>query len=346
MSLTSHLDNKQSPVRQFIYASAPELALAGTSGREGKAMAEFFGFGELTALETRILIPEEVTNRKGHAIVAGMALDYRLRMDLPDFDFANTTALLAIDHFAADPSLVHRGTHIRKVLEEALGFAYLTFKDKNSHPLSLARASVPLAWCESILRSGPTAVLSGELGRHIKRSKNATDLMMSIDSSLIIDIATMRNAVEPLLGQWIQDITAGDKYVPNPSFLGSSAVGGADADWSVGDLLVDLKTTEKITNPWLRKTLFQLIGYALLDLDDSLGIRRVGILLPRQPLFAVWSLDELFNRDAAEALPALRAEFADLLSAMAKLQFMNLGLTVDPLEASTQNGWTNGSREH
>ncbi|POH60308.1 hypothetical protein [Arthrobacter glacialis] len=319
MSLTSHLANKQSPVRQFIYAGAPELARAGTAGRDGKAMAEFFGFDELTALETQIPVPEEVTNRKGHAIVAGMALDYRLRMDRPDFDFANTTALLALDHFAADPSLVPRGKHIHKVLEEALGFAYLTFKEKNSHPLSLSRASVLLAWCESILRSGPTAVLSGELGRHIKRSKNATDLMMSIDSSLIIDIAVMRNAVEPLLAQWNQDITAGDKYAPNPSFLGSSAVGGADADWAVGDLLVDLKTTEKITNPWLRETLFQLIGYALLDVDDSLGIRRVSILLPRQPFFAVWSLDEL-------------------LVEMVTQQFRSSDPTVEPLEAITENG--------
>lgn len=106
-------------------------------------------------------------------------------------------------------------------------------------------------------------------------------------------------------------------------------MGGADADWAVGDLLVDLKTTEKITNPGLRETLFQLISYALLDLDDSLGIRRVGILLPRQPFFAVWSMDELLNRDASDALPALRAVFSELLSERVKHQFIGLDLTED-----------------
>lgn len=147
-------------------------------------------------------------------------------------------------------------------------------------------------------------MLSDTLGKQVKRAKDATDLMMSIDDSLLIDIAAKRDVVGSLLEQWNQDINAGDDYVPNPRFLGSLAVGGADADWGIGDLLVDLKTTEKITIPWLRETLFQLIGCALLDLYDSLRIRRVGIALPRQPFFAVWSMDELLNRDASNALPA------------------------------------------
>jgi hypothetical protein len=153
-----------------------------------------------------------------------------------------------------------------------------------------------------------------ELGRRIKRAKNAVDLMMSIDESLIIDIARMRNTVEPLLDEWNQYIEAGGFYVPNPRFLGSIAVGGADADWVVGDMLVDLKTREEITSPWIRDALFQLLGYALLDLDDSLGIRKVGILLPRQPHFAVWTLDDLLQEDAGEALQRLRAGLAVLLT--------------------------------
>jgi hypothetical protein len=195
-----------------------------------------------------------------------------------------------------------------------LGIRYLTWKDKGSDPLSLDRASVPLAWCESIARAGPYEALSGELGRKIKRAKNAFELMMGIDDALLFDIALMRRSIGPLLDEWNRSIAAGVEYVPNPTFLGSVAVGGGDADWVVGDLLVELKTREEITSPWLRDTLFQLLGYTLLDLDDSLGIRRVGILLPRQPFFAVWTLDDLLNEDADEALPRLRADFADLLT--------------------------------
>ncbi|MCG2623034.1 hypothetical protein LVY72_14115 [Arthrobacter sp. I2-34] len=314
MSLTNHLSSKESPIRQFIYECAPQLALAGTRGRRGHVVASSFGFDELLALRTQLPIPEEVKDRKSHAVVAGMALDYRLRMDLPGFNFVETVAQRGLDILAADPGVVHRGKHIHKVLNDAFNFAYLTLQKRDSHPLNLARASVPLAWCESIARTGPYEALSGELGRRIKQAKDAVDLMLSIDDSLLVDIAVMRDAVEPLLDAWNRGIEAGGDYVPNPRFLGSVAVGGADADWAVGDMLVDLKTREEITSSWIRDTLFQLLGYALLDLDDSLGIRRVGILLPRQPYFAAWTLDDLLDEDASEALPSLRADFAVLLT--------------------------------
>jgi hypothetical protein len=314
MSLTRHLSSRESPIRQFIYESAPQLAVAGTRGRRGQEVASSFGFDELTALKAQLAIPKEVKDRQKHAVVVGTALDYRLRMDLPEFDFVETVAQRGLDILAANTSVVHRGKHIHKVLEEALGFAYLTWKDQGSDPLSLDRASVPLAWCESIARAGPYEALSGELGRKIKRAKNAFELMMGIDDALLFDIALMRRSIGPLLDEWNRSIAAGGEYVPNPTFLGSVAVGGGDADWVVGDLLVELKTREEITSPWLRDTLFQLLGYTLLDLDDSLGIRRVGILLPRQPFFAVWTLDDLLNEDADEALPRLRADFADLLT--------------------------------
>jgi hypothetical protein len=314
MSLTRHLESAESPVRRFIYGSAPQLALAGTRGLQGKTIASSFGFDELTALATQLPIPEEVKDRNSHASVAGMALDYRLRMDLPGFDFEQTVANRGLERLAADPGVVHRGKHIHQLLNEAFSLAYLTLHEKDRHPLSLARASVPLAWCESIARGGPHDALTGDLGRQIKRAKDSVSLMMSIDESLIFDIALMHRAVAPLLEEWNLDIAAGGLYRPNPSFLGSPVVGGADADWVIGDMLVDLKTREQITNPWIRETLFQLLGYALLDLDDSLGIRRVGILLPRQPFLAVWSLDDLLNEDASEALSRLRADFAVLLS--------------------------------
>ena len=80
MSLTRHLKDDRSQVRAFIYASAPELATAGTRGAVGRATATSLDFDALTDLETQIPIPAEVkpSQRKSHAVVAGMALDYRL----------------------------------------------------------------------------------------------------------------------------------------------------------------------------------------------------------------------------------------------------------------------------
>lgn len=329
MSLTSHLADADSPVRQFIYSCAPELARAGTRGAVGRDAAERFGFDELTSLETHIPIPDEVkpAQRTSHAITAGIALDYRIRFDLPGFDITDTAAKKGLDRFALNPGVVHRGKHIESVIREAaMGLAYLTLKEPDPHPLSLARASVPLAWCEAIYRAGPVTALTGELGRQIKRAKDSVELMMSIDESLLFDVARMHGPLSDLLAEWSREAAAGTPYEPNPTFLGSPAVGGADGDLVIGDLLVDVKTREKVTNPWLRDVLFQLLGYALLDIDDAHGIRRVGIMLPRQPRLQIWSLDELLGAEAEDALPVLREEFASLLIGMVKAGPVGRGL--------------------
>jgi hypothetical protein len=88
MSLTSQLSDPNSPLRRFAYDCAPELALASTRGVVGTATASRFGFDDLTTLKTGIPIPAEVKpgNRRDHATTAGIALDYRIRMDLPGFD--------------------------------------------------------------------------------------------------------------------------------------------------------------------------------------------------------------------------------------------------------------------
>lgn len=315
MSLTRHLTDTSSPIRQFIHQSAPELALAGTRGSIGMLMGTRFGFDDLTALETQIPIPEAVkpAQRRIHAVTTGMALDYRIRMSLPGFEVSETTAQQGLDLLGRNTEVVHRGKHIHRMLEQALGFTYLTLKDKNPHPLSLARVSVVLAWCEAIYRAGPITALAGDLGRRIKRAKTPVDLMMGIEDDLVFDVAWMHQPLEPLVEEWNEAVANGAAYTPNPQFVGSAVVGGADADWVIGELLVELKTREDITNPWLRDALFQLIGYTLLDLDDSLIIRHVGILLPRQPYLATWDLDDLFGRDAEGALPELRESLAALL---------------------------------
>lgn len=322
MSLTRHLRELSSPVRRFVYASAPGLAAAGTRGGDGAAAATRFDFGSLTSLETQIPIPAEVkpAQRKPHATIAGMALDYRLRMDLPGFDMVETTAWRGLERLQASPDAIHRGEHIARMLQDALNFGYLTLKEKDPHPLSLARISIPLAWCEAIYRAGPVAALTNDLGRRIKRAKDAVELTMSIPEELLFDVVRMHMPLASLLEEWNGAISGGTDFTSNPTFLGSAAVGGADADLVVGDLIVEIKTCEQITNPWIRDTLFQLLGYALLDIDDSHGIRRAAILLPRQPHIAIWTLDDLLGRDADEALPELREEFTSLLTEMLEIR--------------------------
>ena len=86
MSLTDHLRDKASPVREYIYGCAPRLAFAGDRGKEGKEVASAFGFDDVLARELAFPIPEGVENRRSHAAIAGTAFDYRTRMMLGPLD--------------------------------------------------------------------------------------------------------------------------------------------------------------------------------------------------------------------------------------------------------------------
>lgn len=328
MSLTSHLKDPESPVRQFILASAPELSLAGTRGADGRQSALRFGFDALTELETKIPIPASVkpVQRLGHAVTAGTALDYRIRMDLPGFNFAETVGKKGLDILAANSSVVHRGKHIHRLLDEAYRLTSFEASKADPDPASVAFASIVLAWCESIYRAGPRTALTSDLGLQIKRAKDSVDLIASIDHVLLFDVDTMHRAIVPLIDEWNQAAASGLPYVANPHFIGSIGVGGADGDLAISDLLVDVKTRQDITNPWLRESLLQLVGYALLDLDDSYGIRRLGILLPRQPYFSIWSLDDLLGANAEQALPELRERFGRMITSRLIRQLQDDGV--------------------
>lgn len=116
---------------------------------------------------------------------------------------------------------------------------------------------------------------------------------------------------------------AGDRVVLNPTFAGSTEIGGADADLIVDGCLLDVKTT---VNPKFTRTrvLYQLLGYTLLDYDDHYGIDAVGVYLSRQSLLLRWPLVRLWQtlpeRDDVD-LAELRASFREAV----------LAARVDPL---------------
>lgn len=88
-------------------------------------------------------------------------------------------------------------------------------------------------------------------------------------------------------------ISARSSAVLNPTFKGSRLIGGADADLIVGSCLWDIKTSVKseFNGAWI----YQLLGYVLLDFDDSYKIREVGIYLARQGVRLRWPLAELLS---------------------------------------------------
>ncbi|MDQ0577881.1 ribosomal protein L13E [Streptomyces rishiriensis] len=101
--------------------------------------------------------------------------------------------------------------------------------------------------------------------------------------------------------------------VCGPVFAGSADLGGADADFIVGGLLIDCKAT---TRPHTinRSAVQQLAGYLLLDYDNAYGIDQVGLYLSRQGALITWDVPEFLNALGARVpLPQLRTLLRDHL---------------------------------
>lgn len=98
-----------------------------------------------------------------------------------------------------------------------------------------------------------------------------------------------------------------------PTFAGSTLIGGADGDLIAAGLLLDIKTTAKLS---LRVTdILQVIGYGLLDFDDTYQLTSLGIFSARYSHLATWQLPELLTQLAGHQtdLATARKDFHTLL---------------------------------
>ncbi len=94
-----------------------------------------------------------------------------------------------------------------------------------------------------------------------------------------------------------------------------SALIKADADVIAAGLLLDLKTDSKLSLGVT--TVFQVIGYALLDFDDACQLTHVGTFSARYAYLANWDIGTLFDELTRDhvSLPSVRHEFRQLLLA-------------------------------
>jgi hypothetical protein len=94
-----------------------------------------------------------------------------------------------------------------------------------------------------------------------------------------------------------------------PSFAGSALVGGADADVIAAGTLWDVKSSTKVE---LRaRDVHQLLGYTLLDFDDTHRITRVGICSSRYGVAHTWDVEWLLGRPLTGARTELAAVLSD-----------------------------------
>ena len=97
-----------------------------------------------------------------------------------------------------------------------------------------------------------------------------------------------------------------------PTFTGSALI-RADADLIAAGLLLDLKTSAKLSLGV--QEVFQVIGYALLDFDDGYKLDELGIFSARYAYLATWGLSALLEELAGGqvSLQETRMEFRQLL---------------------------------
>jgi len=298
MSLTSLL-NWASPVRDYLDGISPRLEASG--GRSEGAYTAVRELGLLELTESRPV----VSALPGIDLPrSGTAFDFRARIELGGFAPDQSVAAQGIAQINDFVPHISNGIHRAKILTESFAVAkdlLLGTTDESG----LDRAAILLAHCEQVVRAGADA-LNGSVGDACDAAVDGQAFADQLNPLALADVRSLMLINAQQLETWREQITEGERYESNPSFVSSALVGGADADWIVGETLIDCKVYGSLTVSKLRGFLRQLLGYVMLDSDDSLGIRRVGLWLPRQGLTPTWSLTQLLSGDPEELLPTLR----------------------------------------
>ncbi|PDQ34185.1 MAG: hypothetical protein B5766_12755 [Candidatus Lumbricidophila eiseniae] len=302
MTLTGHLDDPGSPVRAYLDGISPPLSAVRGGSAGAHAVADALGLVEI--VDSPLVVgPFESVD----AVRVGTAVDIRARVAMDGFDVRSSSAAHGVALLPMLAQDVDNGVHRAKILKEAFDAA-VALLDGPSSETDLDRAAFLLAPCEQVFRGG-RAALRGSVGDACDQSVDGQMFAEELDPLALADIRSLMEVNSEQIEFWRESIASGERFEPNPSFSGSTLVGDADGDWFVGETLIDCKVYRSLTIPKLRDFLRQLLGYVMLDLDDALGIRRVGVWLPRQRLTPTWSLTRLLGGDPEELLPSLREGF-------------------------------------
>jgi hypothetical protein len=279
---------------------------------------------------------------------AGSTLGYYLRTQFPNtkslqLDYKNRAEDLTVDSRGAQASTV--GTAMDLIIRLALSPEetpssalamfpnYVPFSDVVHELAGLvstganselqARAAWALAMCVQAFRAGakfapyvPHLVLSGDFSVQGMLSEASEEGV----SELISLTALAR---ERLIGHLKAPFALGPTF--DLSTPGPSQLIAAEADLIASGLLLDVKTTLGAKNkagerPDALKTdsLYQLLGYSLLDYSNSYEIDRVGIYSARYGTLVHWPLNDVAAAMAGRPvdLVGARLEVWDMMHAV------------------------------
>ncbi|GGV20001.1 hypothetical protein GCM10010260_70060 [Streptomyces filipinensis] len=251
---------------------------------------------------------QPMDERRPDYAALGHTIDYRLRLGLgcgPGGAVAAGVELLS----APLPIEGAPGPRVRRALHTAGTqlLARLQAHLEGAHRLGeeeLTRLCHVAGFYEALYRNGVFSRRRNLLALADEHTM-LDHLTAAVPAYVLEDIAEqMELAEQPFAG--FRRLPA-EQRVCGPVFAGSGDLGGADADFIVGGLLIDCKAT---TRPHTihRSAVQQLAGYLLLDYDDAYGVDRVGLYLSRQGALITWSVGEFLDASGARApLPRLRA---------------------------------------
>lgn len=187
---------------------------------------------------------------------------------------------------------------------------------------NLLRACYVLSSWEDIYRSG--TLVDTLLALHERGSYHMEELRAIAPESVIAELQRLiaLTRTSGVLQQWRE---AAGKPAPGES-LGVAGPVIVD-NWADGDLLigkpgtesghtlVDVKTVVRVDHPQrTERWLWQILGYAWLDVTNRWGIDSVALYFARHGLQLTWPLDELAEELAGPGVSVdqLRAEFVQL----------------------------------
>lgn len=296
MSLTSHLDDKSSPIRHFLYENFPNT--------------------QPFLKESRQVIRTSTTLRPSGPVpysTIGTALDYRLRYYFEVTPKEELVAWLGCLISTGRTTLVADNPPINTELADEF-FASLqdvldTLQPKHrmlNRPDEerLAKYCFVLALFEQVFRAG----LGIRSPLFEQKFTNFQELLKLATMTSVNDMCELSFLFyEQFKGAFQSSV------VLNPAFAGSRDVGGADADFILDGNLVDIKATvnPKIDSIWI----YQLLGYVLLDYNDEYGITSIGLYMARQGLSFEWSLQDVLNilgNDSTLSLTEIRGQFEEV----------------------------------
>ena len=267
MNLSAHLKNTRGPLAQYMRSTFPGRRRLLTPARADiKQHTTILPAGDMRGTEGA---------RNGWATI-GSAIDYRLRYYLPSDGERKLIAKSFSEH---DPY-----GHFFEDLDRLVGTTRPwenRLSDEEEDELN--RFCLVLGILDPVRRGFvrlEDTLLADE-------PHTTAALLERLPDHWVDDMRRLARAAQPLF----EGLAKKRGIYLNPTFEGSWAVGGADADLIVDGCLIDIKSRSKPDLP--QNDLFQLLAYTLLDFSDEFGIDSVGIYMARQGCLVQWHLHDV-----------------------------------------------------